>query len=233
MPTRYATTSPDTDADHTGDPRHGAMDPAQAPRRRGKRGGHGHREQGHPENRPDAEHSQIEERAAPRADRRHDQQRDRGGSGEAVYDTDHQRAKMTTEASASCCDLDVPQRPSEIQRAEDDQHRRHRHLHRQADADAERPARRPRCRAYEEDRRRVADAPDGSNHRRTAQGPLAAGNGGDRDDVVRVRGVPHPEEEPDHQQRERIAMPSFVARSCRIMPPERRPLSDRRGAPSR
>ncbi len=51
----------------------------------------------------------------------------------------------------------------------------------------------------------MAQPPYRPNHRRTPQITLAAHDGGDGDDVVRVGGVPDAEEKPQKDQRHQIA----------------------------
>src|SRR5262249_26380035 len=88
---------------------------------------------------------------------------------------------------------DRPEKTNYIPYAQDDQHQPHGKLHGKPDARRNHQAEKNNGGAYQEDRQRVTHAPNCSNHRRAADIALAADDRTDGDDVIRVRGMTHPE----------------------------------------
>lgn len=100
--------------------------------------------------------------------------------------------------------------PHQIRRAEQNQHQADGPFHPQTqprrDLNPEQYDRHAHC----GNRQRVTDAPNNSNQGRTADASLLADNRRDGHDVIRVRGVPHPEEKPQRDNREQLQTISFA-----------------------
>jgi hypothetical protein len=90
---------------------------------------------------------------------------------------------------------DPLQDASEIQDAEQNQHKSHRQFHREADTNGNDRAEQDEFSANEEDREGVADSSEGADSDGVLDGAIARDDGGDGDDVIGIGGVAHAEEE--------------------------------------
>ena len=90
---------------------------------------------------------------------------------------------------------DPLQDASEIQDAEQHQHKSYRQFHREADTRWNDPAEEDYPSANEEDRERVADSPEGADSDGVLDGAIARDDGGDGDDMIGIRGVAYAKEE--------------------------------------
>ena len=96
--------------------------------------------------------------------------------------------------------LDDPAHAGERQQAEQDKHDADGEFHGQAHACGNHDAEQDDRAAHHQNGERVSDALDAADQRRAAQRALPADDGGDRDDMVGIGGVPHTEEEPEEEQ---------------------------------
>ena len=91
----------------------------------------------------------------------------------------------------------------EVPQPEHDQHEGRRHLHREAEGGRDHDAEDDDRAADDDDGQGVAESPQAADQHAAAQRPLPRHDRADGDDVIRVRGVAHSEEEPERDERER------------------------------
>src|SRR5919197_2658747 len=92
----------------------------------------------------------------------------------------------------------------EVHHAEQDQHHPHRQLEHQGEPRRNRPTQQDDARADSENRERVANAPERADGRGAAPVPMAGDDRRDGDDVIRIGGVPHAEEETEENDGQQI-----------------------------
>ena len=93
-------------------------------------------------------------------------------------------------------------RPSQVENPEQDQHQRDREFQCESEPRRNCHAEKDNRGADGEDGKRVADSPEDADPPSTRDGPFAADNGGDRNDVVGIGGMAHAEEEADSEDEE-------------------------------
>jgi hypothetical protein len=101
--------------------------------------------------------------------------------------------------------LEVPQRAGQVHCAEDDQENGNGHLHRKADTRRNDDAEENDGTAHGEDRSRVTEPPEHPDRERRTSRALATHYRRYRDDVIRIRGVAHAEEEAEPEHRNEIS----------------------------
>jgi hypothetical protein len=90
----------------------------------------------------------------------------------------------------------------QVKDAQKNQHQADGKFHRETDARWNDPAEQNNSAAHQQDRKRVAHAPNGANQRGVADLSVSRDDGCNGDDVVRVGGVPHSEEEAERDDGE-------------------------------
>ena len=93
--------------------------------------------------------------------------------------------------------------PRHVEKAEQDQHERHRELHGEAEPGRDHHAEDDDRAAHGDDGQGVADAPEHADERGGADPSLPGDDGGDGDHVVGIGRVPHAEEEAEENDRHR------------------------------
>jgi hypothetical protein len=97
---------------------------------------------------------------------------------------------------------DPLQDASEIQDAEQNQHKSRRQFHREADTRGNDPAEQDEFSANEEDREGVADSSEGADSDGVLDGAIARDDGGSGDDVIDIGGVAYTKEETERDDGE-------------------------------